>query len=77
MGIPHTIYINNLEEYKILIQSSLCWPQERQRLHWQFHIDIPKGKKHQGHSDTFAPCVLFCALIFGLSESEKWLFYPT
>ena len=78
MDIPCTIYVSKLDIYEILTQRSVCWPPGRQRLHWQFHIDVPKGKKkHQGHSDIFAPCVLFCALIFGLNESEKWLFYPT
>lgn len=50
--------MNKFNIYKILIQSSLCWPQERPRLQWHF-TDISKGKKHQGHSDIFAPHVLF------------------
>lgn len=67
--------MNKWDIYKILIQNSQCWPQEGQRLHWQFHVDIPKGKKQQGHSDIFAPHVLFLALIFGLNEREKWLLF--
>lgn len=48
MGIPHTIYMNNLEEYRILFQSSLCWPQERRRLHWQFHRYSQRKKNIKG-----------------------------
>lgn len=45
MDIPCTIYVNKLDIYKILTQTSVRWPPGRQRLHWQFHVDIPKGKK--------------------------------
>lgn len=80
MGIPHIIYMNHLDMYKILIQThselSVLASRETEVTLAISHRYFQR-KKHQGHSHTFASCILFCTLIFGLSESEKWLFRPT
>lgn len=86
LSFPTWINVMDIPQYNIYEQMGylydshselLCLSQEGQRLHWQFHVDIPKGKKHWGHSDIITLHVLFLALIFGLNESEKWLFYST
>lgn len=71
MDIPCTIYVSKLDIYEILTQRSVCWPPGRQRLHWQFHIDVPKGKKKTSRAFRYL-CPLCTFLCPHLWPQWKW-----